>query len=330
VLLRVRGTDDYLVATGSGTYRVTQGYLDQSSLGARIGSVAGSLNSESIAYLPSPTVFNGLFTEPATGISYVLTTSGKTAIANPEAWGGSFVSIDQEFAALMPANGQAVSAPLFIKEIGSGVRYLLKSGKTQPAATNAAVRAIAAKNGIGTTTVTLPSETIAASGTALIAPATVVKPSAKSKTLWFIDGTAKKRAITAEQAKEITGSAKARVVPKSTIDGFATVTGAAKLGLKSAGVYYVADGGVLRVVTASDSRRYGSKFGFGSYDPTTIAALKKGVALGRVIKSGSKYYEVKNGKKIRISAATAKNIASTTAKKTQAVTSYFAKQLTTK
>jgi hypothetical protein len=330
-LVSARGTNNLFISTSSGTYIVTRAFLDQSKLAARVGTTAaGALDPGSLEYLPNQVVFSGLFTEPATGISYVLTKTGKTAVSNPQAWGGTFVSVDPEFAALMPANGQAVAAPVFVKDLGSGVKFLVKKGKRQPAATSSAVKALAKKNGIATTTVSLATETVLASGSALIAPATVVKQSAKSTALWFIDGASKKRPVTSAQAKELTGSAKARVVPKSTIDGFATVKGAAKLGLKSAGVRYVADGGILRVVSAADSKRYGSKFGFGSYDATTIAALKKGAAIGRVIKSGSKYYEVKNGKKVRISAATAKGLAAATGKKTQAVTAYFAKQLTTK
>jgi hypothetical protein len=329
VLIQGRGTNTFYFSTSTATYEVNSTLIDQTGLTGRVGTAVGALDPQSIASLPGRVVFHGLFTEP-TGAAWVLTKKGKAQVTDPGEWGGNFVGIDDTFAALLPATGDSLSAPLFVKDHSTSTTVLLKNKKRQPATTKAVRKALAKKVGTTTTVTTLSGDTVAILGKALIAPATVVKASKTSKKLWFIDGASKKRPISAKQAKELTGSSKAKVVPATTINGFTTVKGSAKLGLKVKSTYYVADGGVLRKVSAAYKTRYGSKFGFGSYDATTVAALKKGVDIGRVIKVGSKYYEVKNSKKVRISSAKAKKIATATGKKTQAVTAYFGSLLTTK
>ena len=329
-LVSMRDSASYYFVTSIGAYQLTKKLIDDLRLTSRLGPVAGALDQGSINLLPGQVAVNGLFTEATTGATFAMTKNGKASVTNPAKLGGSYPYVDAEFSALLPPSGETITAPTFLKDLSSGVKFLVTDKKRRPAATNASVRALAAKFKVPTTSTSLSGETIATIGKAYLAPATVVKASAKAKELWFIDGASKKRPVTKEQAKELTGSTKAKVVPKSTIDGFATVKGAAKPGVKAGGIYYLADGGILRIVSAADAKRYGSKFGFGSYDLTTIAALDKGVDIGRVIKAGSKYYEVKNGKKVRISASTANTIAASTGKKTQAVSSYFASQLVTK
>jgi hypothetical protein len=330
VLVAVRGSAAAYFITTAAAYRMSTELLSQSKLSARLGAAVGTLDAGSLAVLAPQVTFTGLFTESATGISYLVTKNGKATVTNPTKLGGTYVGVDPELAALIPASGETVTAPTFLKDLKSGVKFLVTDGKRRPATTSKALKVLAKKVKIGTAFTSVASETLAATGRPFVAPATVVKSSAKSKELWFIDGASKKRPVSKSQAKELTGSTKAKVVPQSTIDGFTTVKGAAKPGLSAGGVKYIADGGVLRVVSASDAKRFGSKFGFGSYDATTVAALKHGVAIGRVIKVGSKYYEVKNSKKVRISAATAKRLSASTGKKAQAVSSYLGSQLATK
>ena len=330
VLIQGRGTDTFYFSTTSGTYEMSRTLIDQTGVGGRLGNTVGALEAQSLAALPNHVKFRGLFTDPASGVTWVLTKSGKAQVSDSGEWGGSFVGIDESFSALIPATGDVLSAPLFVKDQSTSATILLKNGKRQPATTTASRKALAKKVGAKTSVVTLSGDTVSTLGKNLIAPATVVKSSKKSKKLWIIDGASKKRAISTKQAKELTGSTKAKVVAATTINGFTTVKGSAKLGLKVKSTYYVADGGILRKVSATYAKRFGSKFGFGSYDATTVAKLKKGVDIGRVIKVGSKYYEVKNSKKVRISASSAKKIAKATGKKTPAVSAYFGSLLTTK
>jgi hypothetical protein len=330
VLVALRGSTDSFFITTTTAYRMSSALLTQTRLSSRLGAAVGTLDAGSFAVLAPQVAFTGLFTESATGVSYLVTKSGKATVTNPAKLGGTFVAVDPEFAALIPASGQSVTAPTFLKDLKTGVKFLVSDAKRRPATTSKALKALAKKVKIGTAFTSVASETLAATGKPFVAPATILKSSATSTVLWFIDGASKKRPVSKSQAKELTGSTKAKVVPQSTIDGFTTIKGAAKPGLTSGGIKYLADGGVLRVVSTSDAKRFGSKYGFGSYDATTIAALKKGVAIGRVIKVGSKYYEVKNAKKVRISAATAKRLAASTGKKAQAVSSYFGSQLATK
>jgi hypothetical protein len=329
VLIQERGTDVYLYSTATGTYAMSRPFVREANVEARTGPLVGALDANSLAWLPARTDFRGLFLEPG-GAAFVQTKTGKTRVTNPGEWGGAFVPIDPDFAAVLVPSGQSLTAPVFVKDQATRIAYLLADGTRRPAVSASSRRALAKRFGTATTTTALASDTVFASGRAFVKPGVVVKATKKSKDWWFIDGAHKKRTITADQARELTGKASAKVVPKTTIAGFATVKGGAKPGLSSEGEYYVADGGVLRPVTASDKKRYGSKFGFGSYDPTTIAALRSGAPIGRVIKVGKSYYEVKNGKKLKIGSTTAKRIAKSTKVAIQPVRSYLGSLLITK
>jgi hypothetical protein len=326
-LASVRGTDTLVYLASGSTYEMSSTFVEQAAVATRLGGVAGSLSPQSVALLPQRSTFAGLYS--ANGGSFVLTAKGAYAVTNPSGWGGTFVPMDAAAASGFATVG-TVTAPVFVTDQSSKTTYLLTGGRSRPAATNSAVRALAKKFHTSTKRIAIAGPTFAASGRPLLAPASLVKSSKKSTKLWLLDGTAKKRAISAAQAKEIRGSAKARVVGSTTINGYRTVSGSAKLGLKAAGAQYIADGGVLRRVSAADAKRYGKRFGFGAYDASTIAHLKVGTDIGRVIKVGSKYYEVKNAKKVRITSAAAKKLSRSTGRAIQPVHAYVGRLLPTK
>lgn len=328
--IAVRGTTDRVVVTPTATYRLSAILVNETKLEARLGVVAGALDPGSLAFFPPQVAFHGVWRNPGTNKTYVLTKAGAATVNDPKEWGADFPYVDQAFTARIQAASTTYSAPLVLKSLTTSRKTLLKSGKQRPISTNKQLRALATSAHAATSALSLSGETIALLGKPLVTPGTLIKASKKATTLWVVDGTYKKRPVTAKQAVELRGSTKATVESQATIDGYTTVKGAAKPGLKSGGIYYVADHGVLRSVSATDAKRYGSKFGFGSYDPATIAALKHGAALGRGIKYGSKYYEVSSGKKIHVSAAAAAKLAKSTGKKTQPVSAYLAGLLPTK
>ncbi|CAN5284925.1 hypothetical protein BH11ACT2_BH11ACT2_08440 [soil metagenome] len=328
--IAVRGSSDQLVVTPSATYRLSATLLSEARLGSRFGSPAGALDAASTAFLPAQVAFHGVWTNPATGRAYVLTKAGAASVTDPKEWGTAFPTVDPAFTARIAAAGKSYSAPIVLKNLTSSRKTLLKSDHQRPVSTNAQLRAIAKAAHASTTALSLSGETVALLGTPLVKPGTLITPTKKATTLWIVDGGYKKRSVSSAQAIELRGSTKATVVSKATVDGYTTVTGSAKPGLRAAGHYYVADKGILREVSATDAKRYGSKFGFGSYDPTTIAALKHGAPIGRVITYSSKYYEITSGKKKHISSAVATKLAQSSGKKTQAVTKYLAGLLPTK
>ncbi|MDM4762725.1 hypothetical protein QT381_06865 [Galbitalea sp. SE-J8] len=325
------GGDGVAYLSTSGAYTIPSQVVAQLGLTPRLGAPVGGLSAPSLALLGARP-FVGLWSDGSG--SYLLTPTGSIAVSNPEKWGAAFVPVDADLAARFVVNGKSVSVPVFVKDIGTGTTFLISSRTTRPATTNAAIRALAEKvDAASTTRIPIASAALAATGHPLVAPGTVMKASKKATALWFVDGAAKKRPVTAAQAREIVGSAglgKAKVVPQSTIDGFRTVSGAAKLGLRFGAQRYVADGGVLRPVTVAYAKLYGSKFGFGVYDPATLAHLRVGAAIGRVIKVGSTYYEVKGGKKIKVTAKRAKAIVAATRVAAQPVHAAFAAVLPTK
>jgi hypothetical protein len=228
---------------------------------------------------------------------------------------------------------EAGTDPYFIRNADSKQIYLIIDGKRRPVESKHEMRLLSNYTGIKYTLPSLDGDIVSDIGRGsveVLLPGSVVKSSKSSKSLWFIDGLGTKRPISSGQAKELTGSSAAQVVSKKTIAGYATGKGSAKLGLQVNGKYFIADNGIIRQIRATDVAHYKKRFGFGSYDISTLKALDRGVSIGRLIKNDGKYYLVRDGAKVKISTAKYKSLARSLGKKAQPVSDYFAKTIPTK
>jgi hypothetical protein len=229
--------------------------------------------------------------------------------------------------------GSENTDPYFVKNADTKQIYLIVDGKRRPVESKKTMRLISRYTGIPYTLPSLNGQIVSDIGRGsveVLVPGSVVKSSKKSTSLWFIDGLGVKRPISTSQAIELTGSASADVVSKKTIAGYRTGPGAAKLGLTVDGRYYIADNGVLRRIRDTDLVHYKKRFGFGSYDPSTLKALRTGVSMGRLIKNDGTYYLVREGRKIKVSTAKYKSLVAELGKKAQPVTDYFADRIPTR
>ncbi|CAN5284862.1 hypothetical protein BH11ACT2_BH11ACT2_08430 [soil metagenome] len=227
----------------------------------------------------------------------------------------------------------AGSTPYFIRNADSKQIYLIADGKRRQVESKHVMRLLSDYTNIA---YTLPSvegsivSDIGRGGVPVLLPGSVVKSSKTSKSLWFIDGLTVKRPISKNQAIEITGSSSAKVVSTKTLAGYTTGPGSARLGLKANGKYFIADKGIIRQVRTEDAPAYRSRFGFGSYETSTLKALHRGKSIGHLLKFEGKYYLVRDGRKYVISTATYKAQVKKYGKPAQAVDAYFAGLIPTK
>jgi hypothetical protein len=222
--------------------------------------------------------------------------------------------------------------PYFIKNASTKQIYLIVDGKRRPIESKREMRLIAKYTGIPYKLPSMSDTIVSQIGrgsTRVIVPGTVVKSKSSSK-LWIIDGLNTKRPISKKQAIELTGSSSAKTVEAKAISGYTTGKGTAKLGLKVNGKYFIADKGIIRQIRASEVKHYKSRFGFGSYNGSTLAALDRGASIGRLIRYDDKYYLVRDGRKIVISTSKYKQLSKSMGKKAQPVDGYFAGLLPTK
>ena len=223
--------------------------------------------------------------------------------------------------------------PYFIRNEDTKQIYLIIDGKRRPVESKREMRLLSRYTGIAYKLPALDGNIVSDIGRGsvqVLLPGSVVKSSKNSKSLWFIDGLTTKRPISKGQAKELTGSSVATVVSKKTIAGYATGKGSAKLGLQVNGKYFVADNGVIRQLRVGDVAHYKKRLGFGSYDASTLAALDRGVSIGRLIKNDGDYFLVRDGRKYTVSTAKYKALAKQLGKKAQPVSDYFASVIPTK
>jgi len=258
------------------------------------------------------------------------------ALANPGGIGDSCSSYgNRNFWVYFNAwfGSSADTDPYFVKNSKTKQIYLIIDGKRRPIESKREMRLIARYTGIAYKLPSLADNIVSQTGRGsvqVLIPGSVVKSSKSSKSLWFIDGLGTKRPISAGQAKELTGSSTAKVVSKTIIAGYKTGKGSAKLGLKVNGKYFIADNGIIRQIRAADVEHYKKRFGFGTYDVSTLKALDRGVSMGRLLKADGKYYLVRDGRKFHVSTAKYKKLVKQLGKKAQVVDSYFAARIPTK
>ncbi|MFT4122891.1 MAG: hypothetical protein QM635_03565 [Microbacteriaceae bacterium] len=223
--------------------------------------------------------------------------------------------------------------PYFIRNADTKQIYLIINGKRRPIASKHEMRLIAKYTGIAYKLPSLDGSIVSQIGTGsyrVIVPGTVIKASSSSSKLYIIDGLSTKRPITKKQAIELTGSSSALVVGSKVVAKYKTGAGWAKLGLRVGSKYWVADHGVLRRIRSEDVAHYKKKFGFGTYDVSTIKALTTGVSIGRLIEWDGHYYLVRDNKKYKISTAYYKRLAKKFGKSARTVDDYFASLLPTR
>ncbi|MDM4762726.1 hypothetical protein QT381_06870 [Galbitalea sp. SE-J8] len=224
-------------------------------------------------------------------------------------------------------------APYFIKNATTKQIYLIANGKRHPIASKHEMRLIAVATGIPYKLPSLDGDIVSQIGTGsfrLVEPGTVIAATAKSKKLYLVDGLTTKRPISKKQAIELTGSSKATVVGAKVVSGYRTGAGSAKLGLRVGQRYWIADQGVLRRIRPEDVPHYKRTFGFGTYDLSTVVALRTGISIGRLIRWDGHYYLVRDGRTVKISTAQYKRLAHQFGKKAQVVDDYFASLVKTK
>lgn len=220
--------------------------------------------------------------------------------------------------------------PYFVKDASTKQIFLVIDGKRRPVESVKEKRGIALSVGISRSMATLSHTVVTQIGTVgkrALVPGTIVTASTGSSSLWLIDGLNSKRPISASRAVELTGSSKARVVEKSVLSKYSTDHRTVKLGLRVGNEYWVADHGILRPIDVTDVARYKKRFGFGTYDLSTINALTTGARIGALLKSGGQYYFVKDGRAKAITTTKYKQLVRAGYRAARSVDAYFLSQL---
>ena len=266
------------------------------------GGVDGKLSATSFARLPAATKVPGVFREGAT--TWLVTTRGRTALADPAEWKADAPFLDSQIATRITVSAGSLSAPAIVAAQGSSSTFLVADGTRRAIANSSDSKQIAASLGVSPTALKVPSATLSAlsTGSAVLPPATIALSSASSQR-WLIDGLGTRIAITGQDAAELSGTSTPRKVASSVLAGYATAAGPVLPGITCGDQKYLALVGTLRSISDADAAEYGSTLGFRSLDASTCAALAKGGSIGTFLKYSSSYFQVAGGTRRTLTAA---------------------------
>jgi hypothetical protein len=286
--------------TASATYRIPASLVEDTDIEQWVGSPTGVLDAASVAMLPTNVLFRGLYRDDRTGVSRVLTTRGGVTITAPQRWPAVIPAIDPALADRLPVAAGSVGADLLAVNAHTSAKYLLSDGIRRPLPTKALRKKVASAYALSPSKLPkLGRDTLAAIGAkrrAGLVPGSVVKKSAKAKDLWLIDGIGAARPIAPSRARELTGSSAASVVSKSALASYSK-QGAVRLGVQCGAKRWVADGGVIRRLTAANAKAYPSSFFTAGMDKSTCRAFDRGSKIGTAVSVGYTYYVIRDGKK---------------------------------
>jgi len=299
-LMKVRTTGDYVLTTGTVSYRLPERLVAQTAAESWFDSPSGALDEGSVAKLPSVTAFPSIFTDGTQ--AYVLSATGKLTLTASAEWLATIPAVDADVASRIPTVG-SIGGPALVRTISSSKTYLVVDGERRAVA-SADVTKIAASYGISATAKKLPSDSVAAIplGGTIIAAGTVVRTTANGP-YFLIDGAGSRIEMSAATAKEFLGSATARTVATSSLSEYTLRAGSMLPGVSCATSSYLAVSGVLRKVTPEVAAEYGSAYGFTSIDQSTCLALKRSSTIGVFLKYGARYFVVEDGSTRELTAA---------------------------
>lgn len=319
-----------LYMSGSTTvYSVPASLRSSTGIEDWLGAPVASLDAASVAAIPTRATFSGVYADAA-GTDYAVASTRPIELAD-----GALATaprrVDAEAIALLPAAAPTAYGPsYFVRYLGNGLWYLVQDGVRHPIATLADKNAIAAAYGISASTPTVALDTLAALGTlgtGMVPPSHAYRTSSTSTAYWFLDGSTR-RSVSAASLTEITGSASVRAVSSSYLAGYPIGSTKMTIGLICDGTRYLAEGGVLRSISATDAAQWPVTFLAAS--ATTCASRPHYAAMGTLVTYGGTYWHIVGGKRGAISAASYQKLVAAGAKAAPAVDATFLSLIPTK
>jgi hypothetical protein len=299
-LTAVRGSNDYVLTTGTESYRFPSRFISQTAADEWFDTPSGALDEGSVAKLPSVSAFPSIFFDGTR--SYVMAAAGKLVLTASEEWSTTIPTIDADVASRIPTIGH-ISGPVFVRTVSSSKVYLVAGGERRAVA-SADVAKIAATLGISSTVRKITSDSVAAITLAgSIIPAGTVVRTAATGPYYLIDGESTRIPLSAATAKEFLGTATARTVSEAALSEYTVSAQPLLPGVSCATSSYLAISGVLRKVTPEVAAEYGSAYGFTSIDQSTCLALTRSSTMGVFLKYGTRYFEVEDGTTKELTAA---------------------------
>lgn len=289
-----RGTSNKYLTTADNKYRLTGSLRDLTFINT-MG--AGALDSQSVSKIET-TAFNGFFSNGS--VSYILTNGGKSQVLTPGDISLSYSLIDNDLISAIPTGESINTSTGFIKASTSSTVYRVSNRQKSPMASMQDIKLINPNYSI----TTIPEAYLSPLTTIRVqfGPTRLIK-SSNSNAVFMIDGVSKKRSVSSFSIIKATGlSTQVLTVPKTIIDSYQTDSDGNTSHLVKCGeIFYIANGGSLRVANQEIKEAYGfTSNEFTIYDSPTCNVLKKsGNFSARYIKTatGKSIFYVTNGSK---------------------------------
>ena len=315
-LFKKTGTNDVYFVSGSTTWHISAGMFANASITGWFGNVSPrTLSAASIAQLPAIKELPPIVKNATTGKVFIIGAKGLEAVANPANWTATIVEVPAVILAKIPTTSTTRTLPYFVRSATTSKLYLLNAGTKTAVASNAARDALATKMKISNATSTVPDYLIDSIKTAAATPTTPTTPTkagiavrtSSTGKMWFLDGT-KRIPITTNTLKETRGKSNYSVVTEAALAKYTAEKTAMTPGLKCGSGYWVQFGGKLHKISAKAAAEYKPRFAFRTFTTATCKSLvTHPKATGTLLVSASgKYYQIDNGKKRPMSAATYK------------------------
>ena len=299
VMFTVAGSAQKAIASGGKIYLLDSSLVTSMGIAKWFDQAPLAIDLQAIESTLVPDQIKG-FIASESGQTFVITSTGKLPVEDPENWTDQVVTVPEAFLAKMPTANWALSAPAVVTSSGNKSSYFVQSAELRTSSDKNMIRMFLSLLG-QPKEIYLPQSainTISKAGAA-VAPGAIVK-SSSSSTRYLVDGLTNKIKLASSAQAASVSKSKTLTLSSSELAGLKTRTGFTSGKVQCDGAVYLLDGGILYPTSSGAAAEFpGSVYPLSTI---TCAALRLSTdSVGQFIRNRGTTYLIQDGTKRRVS-----------------------------